>query len=406
MIFMKKLIAIAVVFVLAVGVAFAADIGATVIGKIIPIQGSSEEGSDVTTGGPFRRVRLSASGQNEDGNFGGDVRFETVWDGDGGTWGGTAKGWGWVWWKPLDILKVQFGQNPDGHFGLDGNTRWQFYKVAGDVDVATENWIFSEAFYGGYNGNGLYLTLTPIEPLEINLAVPVSANWGGKAEDVYKKTNAQVTYNIGGIGKVGVSYAGALNKLTWDDEGNLGADASKLWGYFGLSAIENLAIDLGVGYYLPVTEETPAGSKINTTCSKNVALGLGVNFETGALGIKARVQGQFGGNVKVDKDSTPLPTVVTADLLPSFAINDKISALLDTGLNMTKPDGGDAVVGWHIMPYVTVKANFWAPNFYAGFRFESDGVKKARNAAGKLVEDPTGNTIVTWSVPIGIYFEW
>jgi hypothetical protein len=62
---------------------------------------------------------------------------------------------------------------------------------------------------------------------------------------------------------------------------------------------------------------------------------------------------------------------------------------------MSKPEEGDATVGWHIMPFVSVKANFWAPNFYAGFRFESDGEKNA-----------AGNTTINWSVPLGIYFEW
>jgi hypothetical protein len=56
---------------------------------------------------------------------------------------------------------------------------------------------------------------------------------------------------------------------------------------------------------------------------------------------------------------------------------------------MTSSEGSDTIVGWHIMPYVTVKANWWAPNFYAGFRFESEG----------------GPAKVTnWSIPVGIAF--
>jgi hypothetical protein len=415
MIFMKKLIAIAVVFVLAVGVAFAADIAAQVIGNITPIQGSSEDGSDVITGGSFGQIRLSASGQNDDGNFGGWFRLQGAWGNGGsqayyyddgnsattndvGWWNLRINGvstWGLVWWKPLDILKVQFGANPDGHFdGVDGVTRWGFYRIACDVGVAKESFD-TTAFFGGYSAPGLFLTLAPIEPLAINVAVPFIDQMykDNKAETVYKKLVAQVTYDIGGIGKVAVSYQGDLNEL----KGNDAADASKLWGFFQLTAVENLDLHLGVGYYVPVTDDVTINGKAEkVTVSKNVGLGLGVNFTTGALGIKARVIGAFGGNVKGGlADGKKEDTTLTADLLPSFDISDKVSAYLDTGLKMTKPDGSDAQVGWHIMPYVAVKANWWAPNFYAGFRFESEGKK----AGGP-------DAIVNWSVPIGMILEF
>jgi hypothetical protein len=63
---------------------------------------------------------------------------------------------------------------------------------------------------------------------------------------------------------------------------------------------------------------------------------------------------------------------------------------------MTKPDSGESTVAWHIQPYVTVKANWWAPNFYAGIRFDSDGDPNG----------PKGNKVVNWSVPIGIELEF
>jgi len=424
MIYMKKLIAIAVVFVLAVGVAFAADVGAEVIGKLVPLKGDSVDGSTVNVEGPFRRVRFQAEGQNDDGNFGGWLRFESGWDGNGGTSGGTVQAWGLAWWKPLDILKVQFGANPDGHFGIDGVTRWAFYQVGGDVDVAHEGWAFGESFYAGDGRPGAFLTLTPIEQLAINVSIPLTDGWGGEAKTVYRKLNAQVVYDIASIGKVGLTYAGDVNE---------DADsASKLWAYFGLSAIENLGIDLGIGYYIPVKDDAT-----DTTWKKPVALGLGINFNSGALGIKARVQGQFGGSTKIASVTIKDNTTVTADLLPSFAINDKVSALLDTGLVFDKAEGSDAQVGWHIMPYVSVKANAWAPNLYAGFRFESEGkapggpdavinwsevgwhimpyvAVKANAWAPNLYagfrfesegKDPGGpDAVINWSVPIGLWF--
>jgi hypothetical protein len=410
MIFMKKLIAIAVVFVLAVGVAFAVEVGVMVIGSITPIQGTSEDGSDVTVDGSFGKIRLSASAENEDGNFGGWFRYEAftgiypeIQNWSGKPWEddplNMIRAHGLVWWKPLDILKVQFGANPDGHWGMDGVTRWAFYQNANEV-VAKES--YSEmAFTGGFGRTGLFLELTPIEPLAINVAIPFIADMGERAVDVYKKLFGQVSYQIGDIGKVGVSYQGELHRFETS-----GADpaASKLYAYFGLTAIENLGIDLGVRYYLPIKSGVAYDANGDdydigwtVTRSKPVGLGLGVNFTTGQLGIKARVRGEFAGttvNRNNDNATEKDDAVFVADLLPSFAINDKVSAYLDTGLMMTKREEFDAKVGWHIMPYVSVKA---VGEFYAGLRFESEG---------KDIGNNTPDAVVQWSVPLGMIFSF
>jgi len=379
---MKKLIAIAVVFVLAVGIAFAADIGVDVIGNVVPIKGDSQDGSPVTVGGSFGRIRISASGENEDGNFGGYLRYDA-------SYSGSPNAWGYVWWKPHDIFKLTLGNNNDGFLdGVDGVTRWAYYQIAGDVGVASEDWSstgFGQSFFPGDNRPGAFMTLTPLEPLAISVAIPFIAENSGEAKDVYKKLVGQVTYNLGSIGKLALTYKGDLNKD--------GDDGSKLWAYFGLSAIENLGIDLGVGYTLPVNIRGTDDVKTGNIYSAPVALGLGVHFITGALGIKARVQALVAGNYKPSSgDAIKDDTFIKAGLMPYFAVTDKVTAYLSTGLDMTNPDVGDTTVGWHIEPYVSVKANAWAPNFYAGIKFDSDGVK-----------DAAGKTTVNWSIPVGIW---
>jgi hypothetical protein len=431
MIYMKKLIAIAVVFVLAVGVAFAADFGAEVIGAVKAINGNTEKDSEVQAGGAQSRVRVAASGQNDEGTFGAWSRFEVY------GFGGNPGLAGYAWWQPHDIFRLTIGTNPDGFFGADGVARWNFYQVAGDAGIAVQDWSddgTSASFYGGFGGNGAILTLTPIEPLAINVAIPfIDAE--GEAKNVYKQLVGQVAYNLGSVGKVALTYRGNLNDtgnvtvtgtLDGDDEFvpgaaayKLGANGSKLFAFFGITAIENLEIDLGLGYTMPVTvkkvnvTQTVDGKKVGdeTVERENVigydkkddiiykapvAVGLGVNFTTGALGIKARFQGQFGESLSgVGGMVTKGTLKFLADLMPSFAVTDKVSAYLDTGLVMSKDQQevakvvNEAVVGWHIMPYVTVKASWWAPNFYAGFRIDSDGGK-----------DP----VVNWSVPIGVVF--
>jgi len=455
---MKKLIAIAVVFALVAGVAFAeVNVNADVFAKITPLYGDSSEANKdkVFASGDWTRIRAEISGQDDNGVFGLYARIDkSPW------WSGLDSNapafTGNVWWKPIDQFKLTLGGNgKDGFFGADGVTRWGFYQIGADgVGVFSEGWKFSSSFYGGFDAlGGAILTITPMDALEINLGIPL---WdSGEAKDVYAKINAQVAYNISGIGKVALTYAGGRgykytaevpptakldpdkggspaaaavpgwdlrvkgtpdtppiattspsdvevwwnpNKTpaktavpgtpTWVLEGGSPAeeveDPGKFYFYFGLSAIENLGIDFGVGFTLPY--ETDAKVKVNTP----VAIGLGVNFGAGAFGIKTRVQGQFGGSKGDAKDAT----LVDFDIMPSYAINDKLTAVFDAGIAITAPDGGDSVVGWHIEPAVTLKSNWWAPNLYAGIRIESDGVKGS-----------SGNgdaSKVSWSIPIGI----
>ena len=431
---MKKLIAIAVVFILAVGVAFAADVSATVQGGVTALQGDSKDGSKVQAGGAMTKFMIDASGQNEEGTFGGYLRFVQGYYGGPGasaSVGGedlikalkdfaaaagdadkekaiklplsaSASGigaYGLAWWQPHEIFRLTIGNNQDGLYDhLQGNSVWNFYKIANDVGVTVQdysNFGFRGAFFGGISDPSAILTLTPLESLQIVAAIPfISA--GGNAVDVYKKFIGQVTYNLSGIGTIGLTYRGSTNEQirTYNEWGPLN---SKLYGYFGFNGIDSLAVDLGVGYIIPVTNEVEVGAKkIEETYSGPVAVGVAVAYTKGALGLKVRAQGQLGEKwVKGGSTDKGLMRF-SADLLPSFDITDSVTALLDTGLVMSKfpeaPAGVKdykATVGWHIMPYVTVKASWWAPNFYAGIRFWGDGDK---------------DNITKWSIPVGIAF--
>jgi len=386
---MKKLIAISVVFALVAGVAFAADVSGGVIGKIEPIAGDTGKDAtgkknEVHVGGSFGRVRLEAAGQDDNGAFGGWTRFDT-------SWGSGVNGWGLVWWKPLDIFKFQIGGNPDGHFGADGMTRWGFYQGAGDAGVTKEGWAFGSSFYGGFGDVGAILTLTPIEALEVNIGIPFIKYDSEKAADFYKRTNAQFAYTIDGTGKLAVTYAGGLGDeikpkyKTEDDDTTpivgYGGNGAKLYGFFGLTAIENLEIDIGLGYTLPAKME-------GATYNAPIAAGVGAAFSADAFGVKARVQGQFAGNAKPGNYKDPM--VIDFDVLPYFNVSDALVFYFDAGTKVSIPDEGDNVIGWHVNPYVVVQSNF-----YAGIRIESDGQKQGNDPA-----------VVKWSVPVAMAFSF
>jgi len=401
---MKKLFAISVILVLAAGVALAADVGAEIIGMTNFLHSDSSEDAKLNAGGwpgGLRRARAYAGGQNEDGTFGGWFRFETYGPGNPNFHGN-------AWWKPIDQVKFMLGVNPDGDYSRDGVTRWGFYQVGGDSDVVKEGWAFGDSFYAGWNANGALLTLTPVENLLIFFGVPFSLGvtpdkdnlWdtSGEAKDTFGKFHGQVAYDISGIGSLALTYTSDLNNKASAGKGN----GSKLFAYFGLSAIENLGVDIGLGYTLSVKDEAT-----EYVYNAPVAVGLGFKYDAGAFGVKARVQGRFG------ETSTPNggseikgPTVIDFDILPYYAVSDTVTALLSAGLQISSPDEGDSTTGWHIEPYITVKAGWWAPNFYAGIRIESDGLKYNGAPVEPNRDDVNGETVIKWSVPIGIVFSF
>ena len=314
---MKKLIAISVVFALVAGAAFAADIGVEVIGMTDIIKGNtakayyddgSKKPNDVGAGGwpgGLKRTRITGSGENDEGTFGGHFRVEKYGTGEGLGIDGNA------WWKPVEQVRFRLGNNPDGDFAADGVARWGFYQVGGDVGVPKEEWKFGASFYEGWGANGGLLTLTPTDGLEINWGIPYSM--GGKAQDVYMSSTLQIAYTAEGLGKFALTYKGgkgnreegkaidvaavanrvsnindftngtqlyvdsacttkatdaakeaAFNSGTFNGffvkgspAGSKGLeyihDPSTIWVFAGLTMIENLEIDIGFGYIFPVS---------------------------------------------------------------------------------------------------------------------------------------------------------
>jgi len=427
---MKKLIAISVVFALAAGVAFAVDVSGNVIGTVNFLEGNSgkqanDDANPIGASASMNRIRIEGSGENDDGTFGGWVRFQPDWGFQGPDQGKASQAWGYAWWKPIDVLKLGIGGNPDGFYGKEGVTGWMFYQMVSDTGVVNAGnvWgggygpvIFRNAFYGGFGDAALHLTISPAEIVDINIAVPFWANNGdnlpeGKAAYIFKRTNAQLDFKLD-FGNIALTYVGNENKLGFDmDEKDpyKMADASPgtIFAYFGLTSIENLGLDVGLGFPLPVTNDDD--EDITITRNSPIAFGVGVKYVAGDFGVKARVVASFAGSVKIDADGAPDPLndpfLLTADVLPFYNVSESLRIFFSAGLGMTGAteknedwgiaEAGDSVVAWHINPYVEV-GNEWGPTFYAGLRIWSDGVK-GTDAAGKEIA-----AIVNWAVPIAI----
>ena len=384
---MKKLIVLSVVLALAVGTAFAVDLGANVVGTFNVVTGDSGkdaagDANPLGASGTLNKLQLQGAGEAGDGNFGAWIRAS----GSSGSLNGFA------WWKPIDQLKITLGGNPDGMFDKNGVAGWSFGQIIYDTGVVlTQDNIwggsniygghlkYRNALYRGFGGDGLIMEINPVDMLGINLVVPFAAA-GTKAEDVYRKLIGQVNLNFD-FGNIALTYEGDDNYLSYSESWD-GKAGDNFYAFFGLSAIENLNLDLGVGLQFN-----------NDDGYKNpFYVAFGVKYVAGAFGIKLR-----GALLLPSEDDQSLE--VLAELLPYYAISDSVKAFFAAGLGLTAPSknaldidsGAESVVGFHINPYLEI-GNEWGPAFYIGLQIWSDGKK---TPAG---DDP----VVKWAVPIGV----
>jgi len=493
---MKKLIAISVILVLLASVAFAeTTVSATVMVKADLLSGTTREvipgtlaatdpgyvavppgfefpwyqtdfehpnytsdgGTNykgVFTSFQFSRLRLNVDTSNDEGTFGGRLRYEA---------GGGASGFGW--WKPIEVLKVQLGQDTDYPFGVDNIVGWNFYEAANDVGFSPATYGYNGMF-GGWGAAGLILAVTPIDPLAINIMVPLGksaagGSWTGLAEYVYKSTTAQVTYNIDGIGKVAVTYAGGIGDAEWEagevskagksttsgntTETELGVsaiaskpevnDPAKVYLSFDLSAIENLGLNFGVAYKFGYektgngtisadpadpdkTVKNPNLDKSNNYTQDGVlSVALGAKYDvTDEFGVKVRVGADLLGDrsnsypdttVTTTKyeDKVTAPLTLGADIMPYYALSDAFKVYLSIGVAFTGAQertlketytGGSSTdtdkLNSTLDWHVQPYITYSAGpgTFYAGFNLNSKGERSYENTS-----ETTGSTTTT-----------
>ena len=412
---MKKVLASLVIFALVAGTAFAQISG--VIAGGIGFEGQTDSSSANTTA-QYGRVRLAGSGETEDETFGGYIRLDRgAWWGDGDV--DTAyHGAGWGWWKPNDMFRLTVGQEYDGVIATDDLARYSFYEEAGDlVSVVIENWDYSRSFYGGWADFGAIFTLTPMEGLVIHAALPFEP--GADAQNAFKRIVGQINYEMDGLGKFALTIEGGLGKNPaffgtgsndQIDASSFAAldgagDGTRIFAYFGLSSIENLFLEFGIGYTFESkgtqtwkwkTGDVENSYSVTGKVNEPLAVGVAAQYTaTEQFGVKLRVQGQFAGNYKIDSgpeatDGTEdLPTRVRADILPYYQANSNLGLFFSAGTIHTFDDGKDTL-GWHINPYI-VLGNQWTSALFAGFRLESDGGK---------------NSSTHWSIPVAISWKF
>jgi len=381
---MKKLIAIAVVFALAVGTAFAVDLSAEVdaFAKLFAYEGS---GSGVTNSGDFDAIRLQGAGEAGEGKFGAKVRVDFTRDSHVLTGTKQVEGQGYAWWKPIDQFKLIIGQSnaSDGFWGKEGVTGWGFNQTAYSAHTAMGEgniWgggylgiyvpgttpgsyvmvpgtgmIYRDAFSAAVDERalGLYMEIKPFDMLGINIGFSnLNATWDKTF--FTGKFVFQVDLNLA-FGNIALTYKGDNVYMYFN--GNFGA----------------IGLDVGLSMH-----GLTAASDLDS-----IYFGAGLKYSGGAFNVKFRT----AAGIPVKSWATFRALV---DVLPYFAINDNISVFVNVGMGMNIKSGLQQL-GWHFNPYIRIGAE-WGPSFYAGIQVSQ------KNAKATWSPDKD----ITFALPIGI----
>jgi hypothetical protein len=398
---MKKLIVFSVVLALMGTLAFA-DV--TVSGQfsvLVNVMEQTGGAEDATMGQAITAAQANVSFGDENG--GGKVRLYAF----------PMMGWfhgnsmqdnpfAFAWWKPMDVLRIQFGLNPDGDWGADQISGWGYNAEAQDY-VAVDNSTLKSVetsqrigFYGGFGDMGVLFSITPMDELTVNIALPfslrnniyyehqspwkVSRDEGSAPASVFLQAHLNVKY-IMGIGIINFSFEGNGRKGETRSPGNV-------WASFYLTSLDNMALDIGLGFHLPNSGDKGAGME----------LGIGFKMDMGDLSLKARLGASLMREEAVFDDDDDFvgydeSILIGFGVLPYYDLGFMtffFNAGVDVALaKITVPGLGsatDTLIDWYVNPYIKKSAG--SINVYAGIKIFSE---KIGGGDGK----------VQWAIPIG-----
>jgi len=401
---MKKIIAISVMFALIAGAVFAdTSIGGSVETRFQLAKQVGGEDDDPVMAGQVAAAQIVLTGSNTEGTLGGKFRFRNTngFNDGGATLGEPFYDQVYVWWKPVDQVKIFLGIDQDGLFGTDDFLGWGFH--AGDNDyIFNHCWDFwRQIFPGNWDGFGLAFSFYPIPGLDINLVLPSGAvNWRqgpkSKVENVRPISdpdsdsknagmlpgNLRFTANYSlDFGKISLVYLGggqaAEKGPAWLGYGAGAIDPDNN-GLFGLSAlitaIEGIQIKVGGSVVL------------NTDSDMLINAGLGVVYNGDGFGVKFRA-GLFTQGER--------EMFLTANIMPFFAVGENGQVLIDIGI--TNDGEADPALGWSVTPAYRLGIDGGA--FKIGLQ-----VYNNVNSGGNI--GISGADYVKWNIPMLLAFNF
>ncbi|MDR0556529.1 MAG: hypothetical protein LBG43_01460 [Treponema sp.] len=412
---MKKFFVVLLTLALVAGNLFAeVTVGGSFVGLWRTSGSSADDATREFSFGPLNggisgaiRPRVNVSATNDDGTFGGWVQLR---QGKPITHNFDFLAYGW--WKPIDQVKFTFGY------------LWGGYGPIG-VALASDD-IFAIPFSGrsanyiawGYEVlSGVHIELTPIEGLYILASLPLdnSGNlsyngWdtpyyvgNATADAIFAHTMGRIAYTISGIGTARVTIAGGTGNMAKPDFTNFTAstDATTIDVGFTLTAVENLAVDLGFEYKLAVDKIDSLtgngyGSDAGGAYQDPLAVNVRANFRSGAFSVAGGVAVGFGGKITVKgSDAYDMPLTFGVTINPAFDAGFAAIGIVGDVSYTAESKYQDKTVNksaltWKAIPYLT--KNVGGASLSIGFE------------VGAAPNSNADKDIISWAVPVGFEY--
>jgi len=423
---MKKIIAISVMFALIAGAVFAdTSIGGAVETRFSLASQMGDDGDDPTMGGYVAAAQFTFSGSNADGTLGGQWRYRNTNEGKDDIIDFFDQAF--VWWKPVEQVKIFLGIDQDGLFDTCDFVGWAFH--AGDNDyLFNHNWDFwRQIFPGNWDGFGLAFSFYPMPGLDINLAlasgkvswrqaprksveniVPISDPDSDNKNMGMLPGRLRFTANYSlDFGKISLVYIGGGSAKekggAYMIPGNITGDNNGLFGLSALiTAIEGIQIKVGGSVVLN-------GEDSGYSVPMLINAGLGVAWAGEGFGVKFRA-----GLVMQQEPSKGADDImfITANVMPYFAVGEKGQVLVDIGVTNDSTQADDFKLGWYVTP--AYRFNMEGGAFKIGIQLfnnikvndlgNSDGLSYKLGSAGNV--GIGGYDFVRWNIPMLLSFNF
>jgi len=413
---MKRVIAILAVSAIVTTAVYAqAAIAGTVQTRFNMFNGNlSDSNSDLTMGGVVNTAWFQLSGTNADGTLGGMWRLRNQDIVRDAPWFHRA----FVWWRPIEQMRIWLGIDDDGMFDSDHFMGWGFHQGE-NGDMFNHHWDFwRRIFPSHFSTFGLALSFTDfgVDGLGIHFILPTGhQGWpGATADSISQAPSVQemlagfrfhMTYALPGLGLVQFQYnaPGGIRFFEWHQQINQytteWGDATNL-GQIGLSFLLN---GLQFGNLLI------GGAFIIPDSDNDLDLHLGLGLELPNLAdlmtlrfrVGAQVLTRFNANHNEYGDWwNDGDGVLTANIMPVIPLGPG-SLMVDLGLTMALPDGdfeAERHLGWSVIP--AYRLPLPSGSFQIGLQLWS-GLRMGGNQAHL-----TGNNDVHMNIPMFLTFSF
>ena len=361
---MKKFIAISVVLACVAGSAFAdTSISGSIETKWTIVNGATD-GDGYAYSGPveMHSGAIQFAGANDENTFGAIFKFTD------GTWTDRA----FVWWQPIDQLRINLGKDGDGWFEQSNLARWGFHNMPRNISV--ENWNAGDFMYQNWDKWSVAFILKPVSGLTVNLAVATKdarvgvISYDEEKQNAFSDYYAQASYSISGVGNVAATFR---------NEG-VGSEPTLSIAYKDGGFIDGLAFDVGFSYVFDAKKGDGA------TVNDPFRFGWGVHYSGGDWGIKHRA---YFRPIEEKKNASGVVTQKSGiqanwiDFMPWYQF-EEMQVLCNIRIILNAPTAdGAGKTGWHVNPYIRKRMG-------GGHDFR----------VGVMVEDHNGDGEMNWNL--------